>query len=59
MKATDIVQESADPAVYMLKWLIGSEPCLIFYNTGANINLIAGEMADKQNLELILNYWVN
>ena len=42
------------PAVYIMQWLrIGESNCLCFFDTGANINMIDGAMAEREGVTVI------
>ena len=32
---------------------MGSSPCLCFYDRGANLNLIDGELAEREELQIV------
>ena len=49
-----LIPESPDPPIYLLQHTkIGSSEALCFYDYGANIHLIDGPMAEKENLEVL------
>ena len=42
------------PAVYIMQWIrIGESNCLCFFDTGANINMIDGAMAEREGVTVI------
>ena len=47
----------SNPPVYITQWLqIGTSKCLCFFDTGANINMIDGGIAEKEGLRVITDH---
>ena len=47
-------QPPNSPAVYIMQWIrIGDSNCLCFFDTGANINMIDGAMAEREGVTVI------
>ena len=44
-----------NPSIYVMQWLkIGSSEVLCFFDSGANIHMISGELAEKEKIRVIL-----
>ena len=51
---TKLIPESSDPPIYLLQHIkIGKSDAICFFDTGANIHLIDGPLAEKENLEVL------
>ena len=51
---SQIISESREAPFYIMQWIkIGSSPVLCFYDRGANLNLIDGELAEKEELQVV------
>ena len=49
-----IVPAPVDHPTYILQWIrIGSSPVLVFYDRGASLNLIQGDIAEREGLPLV------
>ena len=47
----------SNPPVYITQWLqIGTSKCLCFFDTGADINMIDGGVAEKEGLRVITDH---
>ena len=43
-----------DPSVYVMQWIrIGSSDCLCFFDTGANIHMVSGDLAERERVKII------
>ena len=44
----------ADEACFLMQWVrIGSSECLVMFDRGSNVNLIDGEVAERENLKVL------
>ena len=44
----------ANPSIYVMQWLqIGGSKCLCFFDSGANIHMISGELAEREKIKVI------
>ena len=49
-----IIPETENTSTYIMQWLqIGKSKCLCFFDTGADMNMIDGRMAEKERLRVI------
>jgi hypothetical protein len=49
-----IVPEKTNPVIYIMQWFqIGESKCLCLFDTGANINMIDGRLAETEELQVI------
>ena len=49
-----ILPEQTSPAVYIMQWIqIGKSKCLCFFDTGANIHMIDGKLAEMEELRVM------
>ena len=49
-----IQKESRDDAFFLMQWIkIGSSDCMVFFDRGSNVNLIDGQLAESEKLEVI------
>lgn len=49
-----VINEQGGSVVYIMQWLqIGSSKCLCFFDTGANVHMIDGQMAEKEKIRVI------
>ena len=54
MDKTSLQDIPLSPAVYIMQWIrIGESNCLCFFDTGANINMIDGAMAEREGVTVI------
>ena len=54
MDKTTLPEIPHSPAVYIMQWIrIGDSNCLCFFDTGANINMIDGAMAEREGVTVI------
>ena len=48
------VTNSNDDACFLMQWIkIGTSNCLVMFDRGANVNLIDGALAERENLKVI------
>ena len=49
-----LLSEQDIPPIYIMQWfMIGDSKCLCFFDTGANIHMIDGKMAEKEELKVV------
>merc|ERR1719239_571859 len=47
-------EAQANPSIFVMQWLrIGSTDCLCFFDSGANIHMISGELAEKEGVKMV------
>ena len=50
----NVCSEIAESSIYIMQNLkIGNSNCLTFFDSGANVHLIDGKLAEKEGLQLI------
>ena len=53
-KDGDVIEETAESSFYIMQWLrIGESDCLCFFDSGANIHLVDGVLAENEGLEVV------
>ena len=54
LQSSSILTQHTSTPIYITQWIqIGSSKCLCFFDTGANIHMIDGKMAEKEGLKVI------
>jgi hypothetical protein len=54
LQSSSILTQHTNTPIYITQWIqIGSSKCLCFFDTGANIHMIDGKMAEKEGLKVI------
>ena len=47
-------EAQANPSIFVMQWLrIGSTDCLCFFDSGANIHMISGDLAEKEGVKML------
>ena len=50
----DVPQKGESPSIYVMQWLkIGDSKVLCFFDSGANIHMISGELAEREKIRVI------
>ena len=50
------ISEPTDDAFFLMQWIrIGSSKCLVLFDRGSNVNLIDGDLAEREQLKVVSN----
>ena len=54
LERSAVLTQHTSPTIYITQWIqVGTSKCLCFFDTGADIHMVDGEMAEKEGLEVV------